>query len=90
MDRFAWELTDDQLVLIDPATLTEEERQERGIVRLPDSLSVALDALEADAVLMDALGPLLSTSYLAVRRSEWTAFSTQGPAFEHKQHFWKY
>ena len=84
------ELTDDQLVLIDPATLTEEERQERGIVRLPDSLSVALDALEADAVLMDALGPLLSTSYLAVRRSEWNAFSTQGPAFEHKQHFWKY
>jgi glutamine synthetase len=84
------ELTDDRLVLIDPATLSDEERQERGIVRLPDSLSVALDALEADDVLMDALGPLLSTSYLAVRRSEWNAFSTQGPAFEHKQHFWKY
>jgi len=84
------ELTDDKLVLIDPATLSDEERQGRGIVRLPDSLSVALDALEADDVLMDALGPLLSTSYLAVRRSEWNAFSTQGPAFEHKQHFWKY
>jgi hypothetical protein len=41
-------------------------------------------------VLRTALGSLLSTSYLAVRRSEWNAFSTQGPTFEHKHHFWKY
>lgn len=84
------ELSEGTLVLDDPATLSDEERQERGIVRLPDSLSVALDALEADDVLMSALGPLLSSSYLTVRRSEWSAFSTQGSAFEHKQHFWKY
>jgi hypothetical protein len=46
--------------------------------------------VEADEVLMSALGPLLSTAYLTVRRSEWSAFSTQGSAFEHKHHFWKY
>ena len=84
------ELSQAQLMLSDPATLSDEERAERGINRLPDSLSVALDALEADSVLMDALGPLLSTSYLAVRRSEYDAFSSQGSAFEHKHHFWKY
>ena len=84
------ELSDDQLMLADPATLSVEEREERGIARLPESLSAALDALEADEVLTEALGPLLSTAYLAVRRSEWTAFSAQGSAFEHKHHFWKY
>jgi hypothetical protein len=31
---------------------------------------VALDALAADSVLMSALGPLRSTAYLAVKRSE--------------------
>src|SRR6266511_3177158 len=32
------------------------EREARGIRRLPDSLSAALDALEAESVLMEALG----------------------------------
>ena len=84
------QLRDSQLMLQDPATLSDEEREERGIARLPESLSAALDALERDDVLTSALGPLLSTSYLAVRRSEWAAFSAQGSAFEHKHHFWKY
>jgi glutamine synthetase len=84
------DLDEGQLALVDPATIPDEEREARGIVRLPDSLTAALDALEADAVLTEALGPLLTTSYVAVKRSEWSAFSTQGSAFEHKHHFWKY
>jgi len=81
---------EERLVLQDPATLSDEERESRGIRRLPDSLAVALAALEADQLLLDALGEPLIRSYLAVRRSEWDAYSTQGPAFEHKHHFWKY
>ncbi len=84
------DLGDARLVLDDPADLAPEEREARGIHRLPESLAAACDALEADEVLMEALGPLLARSYLAVRRSEYAAFSTQGSAFEHKQHFWKY
>jgi glutamine synthetase len=84
------DLDDAQLALVDPATISDAEREERGIVRLPDTLSAALDALEADAVLTEAMGSLLTSSYLAVRRSEWAAFSSQGSAFEHKHHFWKY
>jgi glutamine synthetase len=83
-------LRDEQMMVTDPATLSDGEREERGIARLPDSLSAALDALEADTMLMDALGSLLATAYLTVRRSEWAAFSSQGSAFEHKHHFWKY
>ena len=81
---------EERLVLQDPATLSDEERESRGIRRLPDSLTAALEALEADQLLLDALGEPLARSYLAVRRSEWEAYSTQGPAFEHKHHFWKY
>jgi glutamine synthetase len=77
-------------VEVDPATIPEEERARRGIVRLPATQEQALDALEADEVLMDALGPELSRSYLAVRRSEWAAYSAGDKRFEQQGHFWKY
>jgi glutamine synthetase len=75
---------------VDPATLPASEREARGIRRLPEHLGAALDALEADTVLMEALGDLLARSYLAVRRSEWRAFSAQDAAFEQRHHFYKY
>jgi glutamine synthetase len=77
-------------VEVDPATIDEQERVERGITRLPATQEEALDALEADAVLTNALGPVLAESYLAVRRSEWAAYSTGDEAFEQQGHFLKY
>lgn len=38
--------------------------------RLPVSLSSAIDALQGDAILMDALGPRLAQAYVAVKREE--------------------
>lgn len=75
---------------VDPATLSEAERRERGITRLPRTLDEAVVALEADSLLIEALGPLLATSYLAVRRSEADAYRDQGPDFEVAGHFYKY
>lgn len=75
---------------VDPASLTEGERRERGILRLPTSLDAALDALEADAVILDALGPLLARFFLAVRRSEADAYRDEGAEFEVAGHFYKY
>jgi glutamine synthetase len=77
-------------VEVDPATMTEEEREQRGILPLPASQQEALDALDADRILMDALGPTLAGSYLAVRRSEWAAYSAGDEAFEQQGHFAKY
>jgi glutamine synthetase len=77
-------------VQVDPATIDEDERLARGIRRLPATQAEALDALERDEVLMDALGPRLAESYLAVRRSEWTAYSEGDEAFEQRGHFLKY
>jgi len=77
-------------VEVDPATIDEKEREARGIVRLPVTQEEALDALEQDSVLTDALGPVLAGSYLAVRRSEWAAYSAGDEAFEQQGHFSKY
>jgi glutamine synthetase len=50
----------------------------------------ALDALAADELLLDALGPTLAQAYLAVRRSEWAAYSAGDERFEQQGHFEKY
>lgn len=83
-------LDDAQRADVDPATIPDAEREARGIHRLPDSLEAALDALAADAVLMDGLGELEGRAYLAVRRSEATAYAAQDAAFEQRHHFYKY
>jgi glutamine synthetase len=77
-------------VEVDPATIDEGERGDRGIVPLPATQAEALDALAADEVLTGALGPVLAESYLAVRRSEWDAYSAGDEAFEQQGHFLKY
>jgi glutamine synthetase len=75
---------------VDPATIDEQERARGGIDRLPETQAEALEALERDELLTEALGPVLSQSYLAVRRSEWAAYSAGDAAFEQQGHFEKY
>jgi glutamine synthetase len=77
-------------VEVDPATMAEDERRRRGILRLPATQAEALDALAGDRLLLEALGPTLAQSYLAVRQSEWAAYSAGDEAFEQQGHFSKY
>jgi glutamine synthetase len=77
-------------VEVDPATIAEQERERTGVRRLPATQRESLDALAADVVLTGALGPVLAESYLAVRRSEWDAYSVEDAAFEQRGHFRKY
>ncbi len=90
LDGLERELEPPAPVEVDPATIEEGERAQRGIVRLPTTQEEALDPLEADEVLTVALGPVLASSYLAVRRSEWAAYSAGDQAFEQQGHFSKY
>lgn len=80
----------DQMVDVDPARLPESERERRGIRRLPASLPEAIAALESDDTLMNALGPALANSYLAIRRADQELFSQQDVDFEIRHHFYKY
>jgi glutamine synthetase len=90
LDGIERELELPEPVEVDPAMLSDDVREQRGIRRLPETQADALDALAADGVLLDALGPTLVQSYLTVRRSEWTAYSAEDETFEQQGHFSKY
>ena len=79
-------LTPPPPVPVDPEALPESERPPR----LPATQEEALAALAADELLCGALGSVLAQSYLAVRRSEWAAYSAGDAAFEQQGHFEKY
>jgi glutamine synthetase len=90
LDGIERRLEPPQPVDVDPATIPEDERTRREIVRLPATQAEALDALAADKLLVAALGETLAESYLAVHRSEWAAYSDGDAAFEQQGHFEKY
>src|ERR671910_595750 len=56
--------------MVDPATLSDEERASRGILPLPASPDEALDALEEDHALIEALGEPLVHTHVAVARAQ--------------------
>jgi glutamine synthetase len=76
LDGIRRELDPGEEVLVDPASRPGVYR------RLPTTLTEALDELEADEVLMSALGPLRAAAYLAVKRSEAAEFAGHDTAFE--------
>src|SRR5215469_2632199 len=79
-----------EAVNVDPATLSRHEREEVGAIRLPQTLIEALHALAADPLLIDALGPLRSSAYLAVKGAEAAAFAEHDAAWECFQHFLRF
>jgi glutamine synthetase len=90
LDGLARKLDPGEPVNVDPATLSDSERSSLGVRRLPETLADALDELEADRFLMDALGPLRSRAYLAVKRSEAAAFAEHDTEWECFHHFTKF
>ncbi|MER6580188.1 glutamine synthetase family protein [Nonomuraea sp. NPDC001023] len=76
LDGVRRKLDPGEAVDIDPDTMPDR------YPRLPGSLEEALDALEADEVLMEALGPLRRRAYLAVKRSEAAAFAAKDASYE--------
>ena len=90
LDGIRSKLDPGEAVNVDPATLTDAERASGDTHRLPASLNAALDALAADEMLMDLLGPLRSSAYLAVKRSEAAHFAhSTDPYYECYEHFTK-
>jgi glutamine synthetase len=90
LDGIARELDPGEATLVDPGNLSDAEREARGIARYPTTLAEALDALERDQVLTEALGPELAGSYLVVKRSENAAFEANDLDFEIKHHIHKF
>ncbi len=53
--------------------LSQAELRERGISVLPQNLDRAVDALEADALILDALGPV-GCEFIRLKRMEWIEY----------------
>jgi glutamine synthetase len=67
--------------------LTYEERKERGIVSLPESLSEALE--ERSELARDALGVTLYENYLREKHREWDLYRTQVTSWEVERYIGK-
>lgn len=56
--------------------MSEEALEKAGIATLPQSLAEALDALEADPLILGVLGEHAAEKYIAAKRKEWDSYRT--------------
>jgi glutamine synthetase len=66
--------------------MTPEERRELGIQPLPQDLGEALEALEQDPVVQEALGEHIYTRFLEAKRIEWDYYRRQVHQWELDQY----
>jgi glutamine synthetase len=57
--------------------LTPEQRRERGIVSLPETLGEAIDELAQSDLVRRALGPHIFDRYVELKRKEWDEYRVQ-------------
>jgi glutamine synthetase len=62
--------------------LTAEQRRERGIVALPETLGEAIDELSSSDLMRKALGPHIFDRYVELKRKEWDEYRVQLSAWE--------
>ena len=62
--------------------LTPEQRRERGIVSLPETLGEAIDALAESDLARKALGPHIFDRYIELKRKEWDEYRVQLTGWE--------
>ncbi|GAA1664800.1 gamma-glutamylpolyamine synthetase GlnA3 [Fodinicola feengrottensis] len=77
-------------VTADPASLSDAERTQRGIRRLPADLGTALDALQFSSFFSETLSPDLLGSFVAVRRYEHETYGGQPVADRIRALRWSY
>ncbi len=71
-------------VVEDVGHLSDEEAAAQGIPRLPTSLTQALAALEADEIIAEALGPIILSEFLKIKRTELAAYNLHVHPWERK------
>lgn len=68
----------------------ESERRELGIEMLPQNLPEALDALEQDTVVWDALGEHIAQRFVEAKRLEWDLYRQEVHPWELEQYLTVY
>ena len=77
-------------IQIDPNSLSEDERKEKGIQQLSPSLKEAIDQLEKSTFARSALGDPLYECYLAVKKFDWDCYSSMKLEEMVKDLRWRY
>ncbi|MCM1045911.1 MAG: type I glutamate--ammonia ligase [Candidatus Gastranaerophilales bacterium] len=70
--------------------MTEEERLQKGIDRLPDTLLGAVEEMEKDAFIQGVLGDHIARHYIAAKKKEWQEYRSQVSEWEIAQYLYKY
>src|SRR3989475_307357 len=66
--------------------LTPEQRRERGIVSLPETLGESIDALAGSELARKALGPHIFDRYVELKRKEWDDYRVQLTDWERERY----
>jgi glutamine synthetase len=66
--------------------LTAEQRKERGIVSLPETLGEAIDALADSELAKKAMGPHIFDRYIELKRKEWDDYRVQLTDWEQERY----
>ena len=67
-------------------SMSEEERESRGIEVLPTSLWEAYHSLEEDPLILNALGPHVSEKFLELKYQEWDEYRVQVFGYEQRKY----
>ena len=67
-------------------TMTEEEREAKGIKVLPSSLWEAYHSLEEDPLILGALGDHISEKFLELKYKEWDEYRVQVFGYEQRKY----
>ena len=70
--------------------MTEEEREKRGIRRLPRTMGDAIEAFRNSSFIRGVLGNDIYEKYLAAKEKEWEAFCTHVTDWEVNEYLRKY
>lgn len=57
-------------------TITPEERRQMSVERLPENLSDAVNELEKDQLVLDALGNHAASRFISAKRQEWDEYKS--------------
>ena len=75
---------------VDPADLSDAERERRGITAVPSSLRAAIDEFAADPLFKTTMPQLMWRAYQVVKLTECDGFEAADEEFEIEQHFYAF
>ncbi|SCY16325.1 glutamine synthetase [Lachnospiraceae bacterium XPB1003] len=70
--------------------MTDKERKKAKVESLPSNLLDAVEALEKDKLIQDALGPHIAPLYISAKKREWGLYSEQVTQWEIDRYLYKY